>query len=558
MNNSFNLKKMSLFALLVLSGATIFGMEPAAPMLRLQMRYDIVPRALDAATINEIEQTIDYRFKNKGLLIQALTKSNNSAQNYERFEYFGDSILNAIIDEILLREYPTANPGKLTDANSELTRQEALAALCLQLRLHQYIQTAGANIPISSLCDVIESLIAAIYKDGGKKEVEKFVLKFFMPMIKNKECPTIRAKIIRKAAKQLKKNIEYAWVGMDLCGLSVNNGNGIFTQQFKPTCNDTKKDANRLACYLAERDFIIRALPINYQKSLVRLATDPDYQPLSKAPTVNLSWKEGMHSSSQERLHTVMQKLGLIPTSYKFQEEDEGDSRFTCTLEHPLFKGISSIASTKNAAAESAADSAYKALQASIIFSEDIALILGATNQLNAHDPANSLNAFCQTHNLTMPTYTTEENSKNGIYAIVTAPWLHIVIKGQSKSVAELAITEAAKKVIVLLKHLSTHYIEPKKLETLVKYKQIEPTGSLIHLCRCFGLEEPTKETYYCEGLVTEPLQFKTIITMTDSRAIKKAITGLKARSAIEAQNNAARKASLRMINKMLKKEIQP
>lgn len=98
--------------------------------------------------------------------------------------------------------------------------------------------------------------------------------------------------------------------------------------------------------------------------------------------------------------------------------------------------------------------------------------------------------------------------------------------------------------------------VEPKKLNIIAEYKRIEPSGFLIHLCRCFKIEEPKIETYYCEGLVNEPLRFKTIITMIDDTMVKKIIVGNKALTKTDAQNNAAKKAAYRLINKMFKREL--
>lgn len=557
----FNLKKLPFFTLLIFAKVTttLAMVPPPAPVPQLQMKYTIVPKALDAKGIDEVENIIGYRFKNKELLVQALTtRAKNPVNNYERLELLGDKVLDTVLINFLLQKYQDVSEGKLTDARTALVSQEPMAALCLRLSLHSFAQDAETILPISTLCDIVESLIGAMNEDGGLEVAKNFVLKNFVPMIKDKMCPIMADTIIKKAAQEINQDISYRWIENN-CTLINVPGRGLVNNpsvKVSPWVCAPKDNEKRLARYLAERKFIKEQLPAQYQNSLVRLATDPDYKPLDKAPALNLSWEEGFHTSSQERLHTIMQKLGLITVRYEFQEAEEGGpSRFTCTLGHPLFSSIKSSAPTKNAAAEIAADAAYKAVQKSIIFSDDIACIPD-TNQLDINNPLNSLNTFCHAHRLTLPIYTPKQNAKNGVYSTVSAPWLNIEIKGQSRSTTELSQLDAAKQVISLVRYLSTHYIEPKKLQAIAEYKQIEPTGFLIHLCRYFNLEQPKIEAYYCEGPATEPLQFKTIITMTDDKMVKKTITGDKALTKADAQNNAVKKAAHRLINKMLKQEI--
>lgn len=556
-SNSHNLKNLSLFALLMLSGTTTtFAMVPANPALQLKMRYTIVPRALNQAAIDEVENIIGYRFRSKNLLIQALTtRAKNRVENYEQLEFLGDKVLDAILAKLLLKEYPYATEGWLTAIRHSLVSQEPMAALCLQLGLYTFIQGTEVKYPISTLCDIIESIIGAMYEDGGAEAAQNFVFKCFIPMLKCELCPRMPSTIIKDAARNMRENIEYVWPNNDLCRIERRTP-GIGTVINLSIGVTDKNNKRRLIRYLAEREFIKNQLPGQYQKALVILAIDPDYKQVDKAPSINLSWKEGLHTSTQERLHTLMQKLGLIPTTYNFEEREEGPSRFTCTLGHPLLQLVSKSASTKNVAAEMAADVGYKTLQISIIFSEEIALIPHAAYELDLNDPVNSLKVFCQTHQLALPTYTAEQNTKNGIYVTINAPWLNIEIKGRSKSTTELATADTARRVLFLLKHLAVNRIEPKKLNVITEYKRIEPTGFLIHLCRCFNVEEPKIETYYCESLVTEPLRLKTIITMTDDTMVKKIIVGNKALNKTDAQNNAAKKAAYRLINKMLRKEL--
>lgn len=421
--------------------------------------------------------------------------------------------------EVLLKEYPTAQEGNFSTARTALARQEPMAALCLRLGLHAYIQDTHPTVPISSLCDIIESLIAAMYKDGGAQVAQDFVLKFFIPMFKGKECPADSDKILQNAAKGLKQDIDYMWVDRDLCGLSMQAGRGVFARTLKPLSSDTKKDANRLAVYQADREFIINALPEKYQYSLIRLATDSDYQPLNKLPALNVSWEEGIKLNFRVRLHTLMQGLGL--------------------------------ATPKAGLEESAAKDTYMQTQKMIILSNEFASVPNMVNALDENNAVQSLNTFCTTHALPLPVFNEEKNNKNGTFARISAPWLKFPIKGRAKSTGELAKENAAKRLITLAKLFSTQHIEPKELCILDRFaKHTEPTGFLIELCKHFALGDPKIESFYCEGPTSEPLYFKTHVSIKD----KKVIAGQKAQVKAEAQNNATEKAAEYLIHKMLKK----
>ena len=479
-----------LIGLSVCSSVLSMEKEPApiiTPLPELSMQYTVARKNLDPKTIDQIENTIGYRFKDKALLIRALTTRDvDPVNNYERLEFFGDKILDAILIEVLLKEYPTAQEGNFTDARTALVRQEAMAALCLRLGLQEYIQDIQPVIPVSSLCDIIESVIAAIYEDGGAKAAQNFVLKFFIPMFKGKDCPAEVHTLINKAARELKQDIDYTWVGRNLCGLSIKNGTGRYT---RPVCSKAKDSAERLATYMADREFIINALPEKYQYSLIRLATDCDYQPLNKLPALGVSWEEGMKPNFRVRLHTLMQGLGL--------------------------------ATPKAGLEENAAKDTYMQTQKMIILSNEFASVPNMVNELDENNAVQSLSTFCNTHALPLPVFKEEKNNKNGTFARISAPWLKFSIKGRAKSTGELAKENAAKRLIMLTKLFSTQHIEPKELCIIDRFaKHTEPTGFLIELCKHFDLGNPKIESFYCEGPCSEPLYFKTQVNIKDKKVI--------------------------------------
>ena len=139
---------------------------------------------------SELEQTIDYTFKNKALLQTALTHSSYANEKCagtlynERLEFLGDSVLGIITAEYLFSNHRDFPEGELTKVRAALVCEKALHCFAEEISLGQYLylgkgelRTGGRNRP-SILADAFEALIAAIYLDGGMEQAKKFVLHF--------------------------------------------------------------------------------------------------------------------------------------------------------------------------------------------------------------------------------------------------------------------------------------------------------------------------------------------------------------------------------------------
>jgi len=153
--------------------------------------------------MQEIEKIIDYEFKNKKLLEIALTHSSFSTQNSnERFEFIGDLILNFIVGISIFKKFPDKDEGFYTNLKSGYVNQHYLNSLGEKLEIAKYIKYKGTK-PID-LSDFIESIIGAIYLDGGLRKTERFVKKFILsnkiePLIDYKgELITISRKLSGK------------------------------------------------------------------------------------------------------------------------------------------------------------------------------------------------------------------------------------------------------------------------------------------------------------------------------------------------------------------------
>lgn len=524
--------------------------------MELAMSFPVVRRILDAPTIEEIERIISYSFKDKSLLVQALTTpAVNPHKNYERHEYLGDAVLDYTIAPLLLLRYREAPPGELTGARAALVSQEPLAALCLRLRLHTYIQHNQAQVSISRLCDIIESIIGAMYEDGGAPPARDFILRFFQPMLKGAACPMLMGTVIRAFAVATNHDIEYQWVG-EACHLMMSPGTGIITS---PKIDSNKTSIKRLARYCEEYRFIRSELPAAWLEQLVRLAIDDDYEPLLKVPELEITWDEKLRENYRMRLHTLMQKIEGCGVMYKIEENEDG---FTSQIDNKHVTPTRVLSFTRRDAQEFCAERAYKEIQRSIILARSI-----DPSSIPTNDDSNAvtlLDSFYKAQRLNSPQYVCYFTGKNDdvwCYCTFRAPWLLSEIKGPARPTAKEAKVAVAGRVIELMKHACADCIDPTKLYQLLRVKEAlstnsNATGCLIELCQIANLSKPAFSIIVCEGPVTEGVQFETAISISNNNLGAKTMTGIRAPSKIEAQEAAAKKVLLCVVNKLLKREV--
>ncbi len=146
---------------------------------------------LEKKLIN-FEKIINYKFKNKLLLDQSLTHPSFYTENnikikknnqFERYEFLGDRVLGLIIANILLKKFSNFNEGDLSKRYSYLVQKNFLYKISQDLSLNNillYNSKKNNEKMISSiLSDAVESLIGAIFLDGGYKNSYNFINKFW-------------------------------------------------------------------------------------------------------------------------------------------------------------------------------------------------------------------------------------------------------------------------------------------------------------------------------------------------------------------------------------------
>ena len=139
----------------------------------------------------ECERRIGYQFVNQDLLQAALTHASGAEHRLasnERLEFLGDAILGAVVCELLFCQYPQYLEGDLTKIKSVVVSRQTCAKISESLGMQDFLilgkgMTTHPSVPTSLLADVFESLVAAIYLDGGNQAARDFVERLIGPEI---------------------------------------------------------------------------------------------------------------------------------------------------------------------------------------------------------------------------------------------------------------------------------------------------------------------------------------------------------------------------------------
>ena len=105
----------------------------------------------------------------------------SSTNNYQRLEFFGDSIINMLVTEYLYNKFPEYNEGQLTKIKSEIVSTKNLSTISKKLNFNNFvIYTINMEFKFNGrdndkiIGDIFESFIAACYIDKGFEFTKKY------------------------------------------------------------------------------------------------------------------------------------------------------------------------------------------------------------------------------------------------------------------------------------------------------------------------------------------------------------------------------------------------
>ena len=135
--------------------------------------------------LQALQRSLQHEFTQPALLVQALTHRSFSSDHNERLEFLGDSVLSLAVSDLLYRRLAQLPEGDLSRVRANLVKQDTLHQLAVGLRLPDVIRLgegemrSGGQKRPSILADALESVIGAVYLDGGFAAAQNLVQRLF-------------------------------------------------------------------------------------------------------------------------------------------------------------------------------------------------------------------------------------------------------------------------------------------------------------------------------------------------------------------------------------------
>lgn len=138
-----------------------------------------------------LEQNINYKFKDRDLLLEALTHKSycinekKKLSHNERLEYLGDAILGFVLAEQLMQLFPQDNEGLLSKKRASLVNQDVLSQKALSLKLDTLLilgpgeKEQESHLKPRILCSAYEAMLGAIYLDSDFLNIRIWIQKEF-------------------------------------------------------------------------------------------------------------------------------------------------------------------------------------------------------------------------------------------------------------------------------------------------------------------------------------------------------------------------------------------
>lgn len=224
--------------------------------------------------ISVLEERIGYHFHNHNLIMTALTHTSYANEHItkkikpdsnQRLEFLGDSVLSTVVSTYLYGHFQDMNEGNLSKLRASVVCEASLALLAQSIGLQDFLllgngeELSGGRLKPSIQADAFESLLAAIYLDGGYDAVSKVL----MDKLDMQSC--IRAHAVTyentdyKTKLQESVNTNVADIHYEICGVEgpahdcryfakvvvIQKNNNVY--KFAQGTGKSKKDAEQQA-----------------------------------------------------------------------------------------------------------------------------------------------------------------------------------------------------------------------------------------------------------------------------------------------------------------------
>lgn len=117
---------------------------------------------------------------------EAMTHSSVSKKkNYERLEFFGDTILNFCVSQLLFEDFPHDTEGELSEKKSLLISRNVCAKVAKDIHIDKFVKTHPQTAHLVSRClaDIMESFVCIIYLEFGIDKAYEVISFLFEPYL---------------------------------------------------------------------------------------------------------------------------------------------------------------------------------------------------------------------------------------------------------------------------------------------------------------------------------------------------------------------------------------
>jgi ribonuclease-3 len=222
------------------------------------------------ALVEECEDILNYYFQNKNLLLEAITHASftdNRVNSYERLEFLGDSILGFAVCDYLFHRFPNWLEGELTKVKSNVVSRQTCAKIGFAMGIDRILVVGKGvgslgKVPSSLVANAFESIVGAIYLDGGIEAVRHFLL----PLIEDHVAAAVAGRLDTNYKSELQQysqkrfNVPPNYRVVDSRGPDHEKeflvSAIVHKQTFEPAWGSNKKEAEQRAAAnaLAELD----------------------------------------------------------------------------------------------------------------------------------------------------------------------------------------------------------------------------------------------------------------------------------------------------------------
>ncbi|MBO6137122.1 MAG: ribonuclease III [Lachnospiraceae bacterium] len=178
----------------------------------------------ETESLKALEEKIGYVFSDRELLKRALTHSSyanelqvGSKEDYERYEFLGDAVLELTVSDYLFRKNKGMKEGEMTKIRASYVCEPTLAICARSINLQEHMllgkgeEAQGSRNRDSIISDVFEAVIGAIYLDGGLSQAKQFIKRFVLKDIDKKrlffDSKTQLQTITQRAGQELRYEV---------------------------------------------------------------------------------------------------------------------------------------------------------------------------------------------------------------------------------------------------------------------------------------------------------------------------------------------------------------